>query len=177
MGRRGVADGVGFNDCGRDVLSASLRRTIRHRVGRDGIDRRVPFPRDPIGTRRTAMTPVWRFRSPHHSCRAFVMRTSEPKPHWTNNLLVSFSIPKFANEGTANDANFGIGTLVRLVISRTTTWHRSVSSDWATWDCPWRRTWPKPATEWQALTFSVRPSRSLRPPEGKPWRRSPRPAT
>ncbi len=24
---------------------------------------------------------VWRFRSPHHSCREFVMRTSEPKPH------------------------------------------------------------------------------------------------
>jgi len=24
---------------------------------------------------------VWRFRSPHHPCRAFVMRTSEPKPH------------------------------------------------------------------------------------------------
>jgi len=22
---------------------------------------------------------VWRFRSPHHYCRAFVMRTSEPK--------------------------------------------------------------------------------------------------
>jgi len=24
---------------------------------------------------------VWRFRSPHHCCREFVMRTSEPKPH------------------------------------------------------------------------------------------------
>jgi tetratricopeptide (TPR) repeat protein len=24
---------------------------------------------------------VWRFRSPHHSCGEFIMRTSEPKPH------------------------------------------------------------------------------------------------
>jgi len=24
---------------------------------------------------------VWRFRSPHHSCRESKMRTSEPKPH------------------------------------------------------------------------------------------------
>ena len=24
---------------------------------------------------------VWRFRSPHHSCRESEMRTSEPKPH------------------------------------------------------------------------------------------------
>lgn len=29
---------------------------------------------------------VRRFRSPHHSCRDFVMRSSEPKPHWINEL-------------------------------------------------------------------------------------------
>ena len=33
---------------------------------------------------------VWRFRSPHHSFGALAMRTSEPKPHWINKLLVSF---------------------------------------------------------------------------------------
>src|SRR5258706_7711339 len=27
---------------------------------------------------------VWRFRSPHHSCRESEMRTSEPKPHKIN---------------------------------------------------------------------------------------------
>jgi hypothetical protein len=40
---------------------------------------------------------VWRFRSPHHQCREFVMRTSEPKPHQSNKLPVSFD-PKFANQ-------------------------------------------------------------------------------
>src|SRR5262249_19301291 len=33
---------------------------------------------------------VWRFRSPHHSCSESEMRTSEPKPHQINQLLVSF---------------------------------------------------------------------------------------
>src|SRR5215470_1173437 len=33
---------------------------------------------------------VWRFRSPHHSCSESEMRTSEPKPHQINKLLVSF---------------------------------------------------------------------------------------
>jgi hypothetical protein len=33
---------------------------------------------------------VWRFRSPHHWCRGFVLRTSEPKPHQINNSLLSF---------------------------------------------------------------------------------------
>src|SRR5215468_7283136 len=35
-------------------------------------------------------TLVWRFRSPHHSRRELAMRTSEPKPHEINKLLVSF---------------------------------------------------------------------------------------
>ena len=39
------------------------------------------------------------------------MRTSEPKPHEINTLLVSLD-PKFANESAAHNANFGIGTLV-----------------------------------------------------------------
>jgi hypothetical protein len=38
---------------------------------------------------------VWRFRSPHHFCRGFVMRTSEPKPHQINRLTSVLSIPKF----------------------------------------------------------------------------------
>ena len=33
---------------------------------------------------------VWRFRSPHHSCSESEMRTSEPKPHYVNKLLVPF---------------------------------------------------------------------------------------
>jgi hypothetical protein len=33
-------------------------------------------------------------------CGESEMRTSEPKPHWINKLLVSFD-PKFANDGAA----------------------------------------------------------------------------
>jgi hypothetical protein len=33
---------------------------------------------------------VWRFRSPHHFRGKSEMRTSEPKPHEVNELLVSF---------------------------------------------------------------------------------------
>jgi hypothetical protein len=39
---------------------------------------------------RSKARPVWRFRSPHHSCGDSKMRTSKPKPHWINKLLVSF---------------------------------------------------------------------------------------
>src|SRR5262249_43117841 len=41
-----------------------------------------------VGARLRAL--VWRFRSPHHFCSESEMRTSEPKPHWINKLLVSF---------------------------------------------------------------------------------------
>ena len=33
---------------------------------------------------------VWRFRSPHHFRGKSEMRTSEPKPHEVNELIVSF---------------------------------------------------------------------------------------
>jgi hypothetical protein len=45
------------------------------------------------------------------AAREFVMRTSEPKPHWKQWLASVLSIPKFANEIAANDANFRIRTL------------------------------------------------------------------
>lgn len=32
----------------------------------------------------------WRSRGPHHPCRGFAMRSSEPKPHQVNKLPVSF---------------------------------------------------------------------------------------
>jgi len=41
------------------------------------------------------VTLVWPFRSPHHLCRGFVMRTSEPKPHQINRFSSVLSIPKF----------------------------------------------------------------------------------
>src|SRR5262249_57320485 len=47
---------------------------------------------------------LW-FRSPHHSCRAFVMRTSEPSHTRPVTPASVLSIPKFANESAANDAN------------------------------------------------------------------------
>src|SRR5215471_12782347 len=43
---------------------------------------------------------VWRFRSPHHSRSESEMRTSEPKPHQINELLVSFD-SEVANEAAA----------------------------------------------------------------------------
>src|SRR5262249_60211163 len=43
---------------------------------------------------------VWRFRSPHHFWSKFVMRISEPKPHWINMLPVSFD-SKFADGDAA----------------------------------------------------------------------------
>src|SRR5438067_2058252 len=42
---------------------------------------RVPLRMLESKDRQQYQMPVWRFRSPHHLCRAFVMRTSEPKPH------------------------------------------------------------------------------------------------
>ena len=50
-------------------------------------------------------------RSPHHSCGESGMRTSEPKPHQNNNLLVSFDSVVRNRKVPWNDANFGIGTL------------------------------------------------------------------
>ena len=41
------------------------------------------------GTRGSRIL-VWRFRSPHHFHGKSEMRTSEPKPHRVNKLLVSF---------------------------------------------------------------------------------------
>ena len=38
---------------------------------------------------------MWRLRSPHHCCRGFFMRTSEPKPHYITKLASVLSIPKF----------------------------------------------------------------------------------
>jgi len=48
--------------------------------------RALPPQLRPVGYRINASTlvraaAVWRFRSPHHSCRELDMRTSEPKPH------------------------------------------------------------------------------------------------
>src|SRR5262245_9759457 len=57
-------------------------------------------------------TLVWRFRSPHHSCSDSEMRTSEPRPHQINELLVSFDSEVRQTRLRHNDANFGIGTLV-----------------------------------------------------------------
>src|SRR5215510_11742396 len=50
---------------------------------------------------------VWRFRSPHHSSREFAMRTSEPKPHEINKLLVSFDSEVRKLRMPQNGANFG----------------------------------------------------------------------
>ena len=49
--------------------------------------------------------PVWRFRSPHHTCGESEMRTSEPKPHWINNLLVSFDSEVRKRGRSRDDAN------------------------------------------------------------------------
>src|SRR5262245_16329576 len=51
---------------------------------------------------------VWRFGSPHHFCSEPEMRTSEPKPHEINKLLVSFD-PEVRNRGT--------GTMMRTSAS------------------------------------------------------------
>jgi hypothetical protein len=60
-----------------------------------------------------SMAPVWRFRGPHYSSREFSMRTSEPKPHQVNNLLVSFRFRSSQVKAPRKDATFGIGTLVK----------------------------------------------------------------
>src|SRR5262249_8225287 len=54
----------------------------------------------PAPCREAAKQLVWRFRSPHRSSREFAMRTSEPKPHEINKLLVSFD-SEVRNEGAA----------------------------------------------------------------------------
>jgi hypothetical protein len=36
-----------------------------------------------------------------HYCRGFIMRISEPKPHWNQYLAGVLSIPKFANQVAA----------------------------------------------------------------------------
>ncbi len=51
----------------------------------------------------------WRFRSPHHSAASSEMRTSEPKPHQINKLLVSLRFR--SSQMPQSEANFGIGTL------------------------------------------------------------------
>ena len=52
---------------------------------------RVFSPNRAYGDRPNFNRPcVWRFRSPHRSRGEFKMRTSEPKPHEINELLVSF---------------------------------------------------------------------------------------
>jgi hypothetical protein len=48
------------------------------------------MPNDPIWGQSPDPGLVWRFRSPHHSRRELAMRTSEPKPHDINKLLVPF---------------------------------------------------------------------------------------
>src|SRR5579864_177896 len=52
---------------------------------------------EPVRVKKTRQNEklVWWFRSPHHLCRGFVMRTSEPKPHQTNRFASVLSIPKF----------------------------------------------------------------------------------
>jgi ABC-2 type transport system ATP-binding protein len=47
------------------------------------------------------------------------MRTSEPKPHWINKLLVSFDSEARKRGCRTTDANFGIGTLVDVPPSAT----------------------------------------------------------
>src|SRR5260370_27815562 len=46
-----------------------------------------------------------------HSCGESEMRTSEPKPHQINKLLVSFDSEVRKTSAPQNGANFGIGTL------------------------------------------------------------------
>jgi hypothetical protein len=55
---------------------------------------------------------VWRFRSPHHWRREFIMRTSAPGHTGINKLLVSFGFRSSQKRARQNHANFGIGTLV-----------------------------------------------------------------
>ena len=45
----------------------------------------------------------------HHFRGKSEMRTSEPKPHWANKLLVSFQFRSSQTRVQHNDANFGIG--------------------------------------------------------------------
>jgi len=55
-----------------------------HRGAQDGHGQgaEVQDPADDAGTDLLSMGRlVRRFRSPHHYCRKFVMRASEPKPH------------------------------------------------------------------------------------------------
>ena len=71
----------------------------------------IVLPRNAISGTSGRRIVVWRFRSPHHFRGKSEMRTSEPKPHQVNKLLVSFSFPKFASSVPHSDANFGTGTL------------------------------------------------------------------
>jgi hypothetical protein len=86
-----------------DVTGAAWRR---HRTSQEGSRGKAsslpPFrcstsfsdrdaARVALECRPAYLTPVWLwFRSPHHSGRANVMRTSEPKPRSKDKLLVSF---------------------------------------------------------------------------------------
>jgi hypothetical protein len=58
---------------------------------------------------------VWRLRSPHHSSHEAAMRTSEPKPHSINRLLVAFDSEVRKRRVPHNDANFAIVTLVLVI--------------------------------------------------------------
>ena len=51
---------------------------------------------------------------PCRPCRESDMRTSEPKPHQSNRLLVSLDSEVRKLRVPQNEANFGIGTLARL---------------------------------------------------------------
>ena len=70
------------------VLCASRRRADRDRENDGARPQLCDFHLSPPF--RSITRPVWRFRSPHHFCRELVMRTSEPKPHQIDTLLVSF---------------------------------------------------------------------------------------
>src|SRR6185369_13210346 len=73
--------------------------------------RAEPTPGQAVPARKPYATVrlVWRFRSPHHSCRESEMGASEPKPHWINKLLVSFDSEARKTSAPQNEASFGIG--------------------------------------------------------------------
>jgi hypothetical protein len=64
---------------------------------------------------------VWRFRSPHHHSREFVMRTSEPKATLESEFASVLPIPKFASKHrltmrrTSESGHWGAWQAIKIV--------------------------------------------------------------
>src|SRR5262245_16758503 len=102
-GSHAVKEADGWND-----HCAEARRVNAPKMPRG---RKVNACRNPVSTHHRMawrQSLVWWFGSPHHFCSEPEMRTSEPKPHEINKLLVSFD-PEVRNRGT--------GTMMRTSAS------------------------------------------------------------